>query len=295
MQALILGCGYVGTAFGRALVASGHRVHGTCRSQPSADQLKTQGIVPHIFDGTQTADLKQAARAADIILASIPPKEDGDVSYLALESILNARCPSWIGYLSTTGVYGDRQGGWAFEDDVPTPLSLEAKRRVAAERAWRSLPTPAHIFRLPGIYGPGRSALDQVKAGRARRIDRVGQVFSRAHRDDIVSALMASIATPNPGRIYNICDDLPCASGAVVVEACRLLGVTAPLLVPFLEAGLSDMGQRFYSECKRVANARAKAELNWRPQFPTFVDGLADCFHVDERVPLRDLADKPPL
>jgi nucleoside-diphosphate-sugar epimerase len=277
MQVLILGCGYVGSAFGVALASKSHHVSGSCRTVDSVSKLTELGIVPIMFDGTDDAELSKAAINADIILASIPPKDNGDASFLALKDILNTKPTPWIGYLSTTGVYGDRQGGWVFEDDVPSPLSIEAKRRVAAELAWQSLPRPAHIFRLPGIYGPGRSALDQVKAGTARRIDRPGQVFSRAHREDIVAALLASLARPNPGRIYNICDDLPCASGDVIVEACRLLGVDPPPLVPFGEAGLSEMGQRFYSECKRVSNARAKAELDWRPRFPTFVEGLEDC------------------
>jgi nucleoside-diphosphate-sugar epimerase len=280
MQALILGCGFVGTAFGQALLAQGYKVQGTCRTQTSAQRLSALGIRPLIFEGNPSPDLSETAAGANVILASIPPKEDGDSSFLALQDILNATSTPWIGYLSTTGTYGDRQGGWAFEDDVPTPLSIEANRRVGAEKAWLSLPRSAHIFRLPGIYGPGRSALDQVKAGTARRIDRVGQIFSRAHRDDIVAALLASMSRPNPGRIYNICDDLPCASGDVVVEASQLLNVPVPPLVPFAEAGLSEMGQRFYSECKRVSNARAKAELGWRPRFATFVEGLADCFEA---------------
>jgi nucleoside-diphosphate-sugar epimerase len=277
MQVLILGCGYVGTAFGLALAGKGKPVTGSCRTLDGAKKLKAIGIAPLVFDGTNNDDLVKAATDADIILASIPPKDNGDTSFQALQNILNAKPKHWIGYLSTTGIYGDRQGGWAFEDDAPSPLSIEAKRRVAAESAWQSLSRPAHVFRLPGIYGPGRNALDQVKAGTARRIDRAGQVFSRAHREDIVAALLASIARPNPGRIYNVCDDLPCASGDVIVEACRLLDVAVPPLVPFSEAGLSEMGQRFYSECKRVSNARAKAELGWRPRFPTFVEGLQDC------------------
>ena len=280
MQVLILGCGFVGTAFGQTLLAKGHDVQGTCRTQASGEKLSAVGLVPLIFDGTPNAALCEAARLSDLVLASIPPQDDGDGAFVALEDILRAKSKHWVGYLSTTGIYGDRQGGWAFEDDIPSPLSVEAKRRVAAEMAWQSLPRPAHIFRLPGIYGPGRSALDQVTTGTARRIDRAGQVFSRAHREDIVDALLASVARPNPGRVYNICDDQPCASGDVVVEACRLLGVPAPPLIPFSAAGLSDMGQRFYSECKRVSNARAKAELGWRPRFPTFVEGLADCFEV---------------
>lgn len=285
MQVLILGCGYVGTAFGKRLRAMGATVHGTCRAQAGADKLSAHDIAPIIFDGsgqdTLHDTLNHVAKSADIILASIPPDENGDAGYLALADTLHKAQTSWIGYLSTTGIYGDRQGGWAFEDDPPTPLSIEAMRRHTAERAWLSLPCPTHVFRLPGIYGPHRSALEQVKSGTARRIDRAGQVFSRAHRADIVDALVASISKPNPSRIYNICDDRPCASGEVVVEACRLLNISAPPLIPFEDAGLSEMGRRFYSECKRVSNARAKSELGWRPRFPTFIEGLADCLAAD--------------
>lgn len=283
MQVLILGCGYVGTALGRAMLGRAGHVRGTCRTKAGADTLVDCGIAPIIFTSEADSALNEAARRADIILASIPPSDNGDPSFLALKDILNDAKPKWIGYLSTTGVYGDRQGGWAFEGDAPSPLSIDAKRRVAAEDAWRSLPCAAHIFRLPGIYGPGRSVLDQVRARTARRIDRQAQVFSRAHREDIVSAVLASITKPNHGRIYNICDDKPCASGEVVVEASRLLNIPPPPLVPFADAGLSEMGQRFYSECKRVSNARAKAELGWQPQFPTFVEGLADCLAAEQK------------
>jgi nucleoside-diphosphate-sugar epimerase len=224
MQVLILGCGYVGTGFGEAMVRRGARVYGTCRTSPRAEVLRAASIMPILFDGVPTGEIREIAAASDVILASIPPSDTGDASFLALEKVLRARSETWIGYLSTTGIYGDRQGGWAFEDDVPTPESREALRRADAERAWQSLPSAAHIFRLPGIYGPGRSALDQVRSGSARRIDRTGQVFSRAHREDIVTALLASYARPNPGRSYNICDDKPCASGDVIVEASRLLG-----------------------------------------------------------------------
>jgi nucleoside-diphosphate-sugar epimerase len=278
MQVLILGCGYVGTALGQAMAAKGATVQGTSRTHEGAQLLMAQNIDPIVFDGTPNDDLIEATACCDILLASIPPNEAGDAGLTALCDTLLKAHPAWIGYLSTTGIYGDRQGGWAFEDDAPTPASQEATRRVAAESAWRSLPTPAHIFRLPGIYGPGRSALEQVQAGSARRIDRTRQVFSRAHRSDIVSGLLASIARPNPGRAYNICDDKPCPSGDVIVEACRLLGVVPPPLIPFAEADLSEMARRFYSECKRVSNARAKAELGWRPQFPSYLEGLADCF-----------------
>ncbi len=278
MRVLVLGCGYVGTAFAHFMAKQGAHTQGTCRSALGAETLRQVGIAPILFDGTATAELIEAAEQATHVLASIPPGQEGDPALLALSPAWVPATGTWIGYLSTTGVYGDRSGGWAFEDDVPTPLSIEAKRRAEAEAAWRAMASPAHVFRLPGIYGPGRSALEQVLSGTARRIDKPGQVFSRAHRTDIVAALCASVANPNPGRIYNICDDYPCASGDVIVEACRLLGREAPPLIPFESAGLSEMGKRFYSECKRVSNRRAKEELGWRLTFPTYVEGLADCY-----------------
>lgn len=278
MRVLVLGCGYVGTAFAQTMAEQGAVVQGTCRSAASAKALSRVGITPIQFDGSPSEGLVKAAQEATHILASIPPGPEGDPALRVLSESWTPISGTWIGYLSTTGVYGDRAGGWAFEADEPTPLSLEAKRRTEAEALWRALNSPAHVFRLPGIYGPGRSAIDQVVSGTARRIDKPGQVFSRAHRSDIVAALTASIARPNPGRIYNICDDLPCASGEVIVEACRLLGRDPPPLLPFEAAGLSEMGKRFYSECKRVSNARAKEELGWKLAFPTFMEGLADCY-----------------
>jgi nucleoside-diphosphate-sugar epimerase len=278
MRVLVLGCGYVGTAFAQTMAGQGALVQGTCRSAASAEELRLAGVSPILFDGTARAELIEAAQNATHILASIPPGPNGDPALLALSSAWEPKARIWIGYFSTTGVYGDRDGGWAFEDDAPRPLSIEAKRRAEAEAAWRALPSPAHVFRLPGIYGPGRSALEQVLSGTARRIDKPGQVFSRAHRTDIVTALTASVAKPNPGRIYNVCDDHPCASGEVIVEACKLLGREPPPLIPFEVADLSEMGKRFYSECKRVSNARAKEELGWKLAFPTYVEGLADCF-----------------
>jgi nucleoside-diphosphate-sugar epimerase len=277
MQTLILGCGFVGSAFGVSMGSLGP-VFGTCRSVEAGAILKKLGIEPVIFSGDQSDHLNQIASQSQVVLASIPPTPLGDNAFVALEPILQNHSPQWTGYLSTTGVYGQRHGGWAFEDDVLTPLSTEAQRRTQAEANWRSLKMPAHIFRLPGIYGPGRSALNQVLDAKARRIDSPGQIFSRAHQDDIVAALRLSIAKPNPGRAYNICDDYPCASGDVIEYACQLLNRPTPPLTSLANAKLSEMGQRFYSECKRVSNARVKAELGWRPLFPSFREGLADCY-----------------
>ena len=254
-----LGAGYVAGYLACRLTGLGWRVVGTRRA-PRA---------PHEITLAQAGP---ALREASAILASIPPEEAGDPALRAQAEALAAAKGAWIGYLSTTGVYGDRAGRWAFEDDVPTPQSPEAARRAAAEKGWRAL--GAHVFRLPGIYGPGRGPFAKLKAGAERRIAKSGQVFSRAHADDIAAALELSIAKPNPGRIYNICDDEPCASEVVTAHAAALLGLPPPPLVAFEDADLSPMARRFYSECKRVSNARAKAELGWRPRFPTYREGL---------------------
>ena len=169
---------------------------------------------------------------------------------------------AWLGYLSTTGVYGDRAGGWVDENSELRPSGPRGQRRVAAEAGWQGLwrrrGVPVHIFRLAAIYGPGRSPFDALRAGTARRIAKPGQVFSRIHVDDLAGVLVASIARPRPGAIYNVCDDEPAAPEAVVAHAASLLGLPAPPLVPFEAAGLSPMARSFYDDNKRVSNALIK-------------------------------------
>lgn len=255
-QAVVLGLGYVGGRFAERLRADGWRVVGTSR-QPGGLSLGEAG------------DL---VRAADAVLATIPPGEGGDPALLALSHDLSA-ARGWIGYLSTTGAYGDRKGRWAFEDDPPTPKGPEGERRVAAEAAWRALPNPAHIFRLPGIYGPGRSGLDQIRAGTAKRLA-AGVVTCRVHVDDIVGGLLASIARPRPGRIYNLADDRPCESHVATAFAADLLGVAPPPLQPYDPALVTPAGRRFFEQSRRVSNARAKAELGWHLSYPSYREGL---------------------
>jgi len=178
----------------------------------------------------------------------------------------------WLGYLSTTGVYGDWNGEWVDENSELRPNNERLKRRVAAENAWRE--KGGHIFRLAGIYGPGRSAIDDVREGTARRIDKPGQVFSRIHVEDIAQAVVASMLKPSPGRIYNICDDEPAPSHEVVKFACELLGTVLPPLVPFAEAVLSPMGREFYSANRWVSNTRIKQELGITLKYPTYREGL---------------------
>jgi len=270
-QLTAFGCGYVATALARALQACGVRATGTTRSRENAEALAYAGISPVIWPPGDFVPEDGGAW-----LVSVPPDAEGcPVERAFGERSGGAR---WIGYLSTTGVYGDLAGRWAFEETPTAPLSQEARNRVRAEDRWRA--RGACIFRLPGIYGPGRSAIERVLSGEARAVIKPGQVFSRVHRDDIVSALIASMEHAAPGRVYNICDDEPCGAEKPLFHAADLLGLPPPASVPFSEAALSGMARRFYSECKRVSNARAKAELGWRPLYPTYREGLAACLQA---------------
>jgi nucleoside-diphosphate-sugar epimerase len=268
MQLLAFGCGYVATALARRLAARGVATLGTTRTAAGAADLARQGISAVTWPG---ADLDPPAGAAWLI--SVPPEDDGCPVFRAFGK--RAAVARWIGYLSTTGVYGDLGGRWAFEETPVSPQSQEAINRARAEDEWLS--AGAHVFRLPGIYGPGRSQLERVREPGARRIVKPGQVFSRAHRDDIAAALDLSISRPRPGAIYNICDDEPAPADEVLLHAAHLLGVDPPPAVAFEDADLSPAAQRFYVECKRVSNARAKAELAWLPRYPTYREGLAAC------------------
>lgn len=265
------GYSYCAQALATRLRPQGFAIAGTSRKAAGGARLS--------FDGTAPLP-PQALEGTTHLLLSIPPGPGGD-SALELHRTILAALPElcWIGYLSTTGVYGDRQGEWVDEDSPVMPVSPRSRRRVAAEAAWLAFGAergiPAHVFRLAGIYGPGRSTLDQVREGRAQRIDKPGQVFSRIHVEDIAAVLEASIRRPAAGRVYNVCDDEPAAPADVVLEACRLLGVTPPPLVPFEAAVLSEMGQSFWADNRRVRNDRIKAELGVTLSFPTYREGLA--------------------
>ncbi len=274
------GLGFSAMRLAGRLLRDGWSVAGTCRREDKRQALVQQGIDAHLFDrGAPMTDPATALGGTTHVLLSAPPDAAGDpvIDHHA-DDIVAAGPLAWVGYLSTTGVYGDRAGGWVDEDDALEPTTERGRRRLAAERAWLSLwrdhGLPVHLFRLVGIYGPGRSAIDQVRGGRARRLDKPGQVFNRIHVDDIAAVLMASIARPNPGAAYNVADDDPAPSHEVVAEACRLLGQPIPPLVPFDEAELSPMARSFYAENKRVRNDRMKRELGAELSFPSYRDGL---------------------
>lgn len=275
----VFGYGFSGAALARRLGAQGWRTAGTSRSAETRAAIEEQGFVA--VDPADPAAVRQALAAASAVLIAAPPTQAGCPGLQVVVPAL-ARLgafPDWIGYLSTTGVYGDHEGRWVFEDTPLSARSPEGARRVAAERDWlevgRGMGLTVTVHRLPGIYGPGRSPLDRVRDGTARRYDKPGQVFSRIHVDDLAAALEASIAGPRPGGVYNVCDDAPAPAELVTADAAALLGVAPPPLEPFDPATLSPMAQRFYAESKRVSNARAKAELGWRPAFPSWREGLA--------------------
>lgn len=275
---LVFGYGFTGGTFARRKLAEGWEVFATTRTPEAADHVRSHGITP--IDTEDRPALVEALRTVTAVLVTAPPTESGCPGLNTLiPALAEANAfPDWIGYLSTTGVYGDREGRWVFERSPLNARSIESARRASAERDWRQVGRGMGLtvtaFRLPGIYGPGRSALDRVRDGTAHGIVKPGQVFSRVHVDDIASALAASIARPRAGASYNLCDDEPAPSHAVNAFAARLLGREPPPLVAFEDADLTDAARRFWGENKRVSNALAKAELGWRPAYPTYREGL---------------------
>lgn len=276
---LVFGYGFTGGIFARRKLAEGWEVFAVTRAPEAADDVRAHGITP--IDAADRPALIEALRTVTAILVTAPPTETGCPGLTTLiPALAEANAfPDWIGYLSTTGVYGDREGRWVFEHSPLNARSIESARRASAERDWRQVGRGMGLtvtaFRLPGIYGPGRSALDRARDGAAHGIVKPGQVFSRIHVDDIVTALAASIARPRAGASYNLCDDQPAPSHEVNAFAARLLGREPPPLIAFEDADLTDAARRFWSENKRVSNALAKAELGWRPLYPTYREGLA--------------------
>ncbi len=278
---LSIGHGYSARALAPLLLAVGWRIIGTTRSEEKAEALRAGGIEAVVWPGT---DLRPYLAQASHVLTSVAPTPDGDPVLADIGAELaRASHLEWIGYLSTTGVYGDHAGGWVDEDTVLSPSTKRGQMRVAAEAAWQALDLPLHIFRLAGIYGPGRGPFAKVRAGTARRIIKQAQVFSRIHVADIAQVLAASIARPNPGAVYNLCDDDPAPPEAVIAYAAELLGRSLPPAEDFETAEMTPMARSFYAESKRVSNRRIKGELGVRLRYPDYRAGLQSLLAEEER------------
>lgn len=282
MSALFcFGLGYSAGVLARRLAAQGWHISGTSTTAAGASGLAAQGYAGYVFDGkAHSADVHAALQTATHLVLSIPPGADGDPALRVYgQAIAASPSLTWIGYLSTVGVYGDAAGGWVDEDTPAQPTSERGKRRLDAELAWRALARrsgkTAMVFRLPGIYGPGRSTIEDLRDGTARRLIKAGQVFNRIHVEDIASCLEAAIRTPHADRVYNLTDDEPGPPQDVVAYGADLLGLPVPPDMPFETADLSAMARSFYSESKRVSNARMKRELGARLAYPTYREGLA--------------------
>ncbi len=274
------GMGYSALELAGRLAPLGWTIGGTSMTPAGADRLKAQGFDAHVFDGVNKGpSLDARLSKATHVLLSAPPDASGDPILAHFEKAL-AAAPNlaWIGYLSTIGVYGDHQGGWVDETTAVTPGSERSRRRVVAENAWMEFGQRAgktvQVFRLAGIYGPGRSAIDNVLDGSARRIIKPDQVFNRIHVADIAGVLEAAIARPGQQTIFNVTDDEPAPPQDVIALAAELMGLPVPPGIKFEGATFSPMGRSFYSENKRVRNDRIKTELGAVLQYPTYREGL---------------------
>lgn len=271
---LSFGHGFSARALTRILLSQDWRIIGTTRSEDKAADLMKDGVEPRIWPG---ADMIPALDAATHLLISAAPGDTGDPVLAALRDEIAERAGqfAWVGYLSTTGVYGDHQGDWVDENTPLTPATKRGIARVQAEAAWSDIPDlPLHIFRLAGIYGPGRGPFSKVRNGTARRIIKPGQVFSRTHVADIARVLSASINKPNPGAAYNVCDNDPAPPEDVIAYAAELLNLPIPEAVDYETADMTPMARSFYAESKKVRNDRLKDELGVTLLYPDYRSGL---------------------
>ncbi|PTW62533.1 nucleoside-diphosphate-sugar epimerase [Breoghania corrubedonensis] len=278
MRLFVFGLGYSANAFVENMRDRLDWIGGTTRSQAKAENLRKAGIEPFLFDGQAPGQgIAEALSRATHVLVSIAPDAGGDPVLAHHRADLVAARADWIGYLSTVGVYGDHDGAWIDEETDMVPRSERSVRRVAAENAWLDLAKetgfPIGIFRLSGIYGPGKNAFVNLEKGTARRLIKPGQVFNRIHVEDIAGALEASLAHPAT-RVYNVTDDEPCPPQDVVEYAADLMGLPCPPAIDFETADLSPMARSFYGENKRVSNWRIKEELGYRFRYPTYRSAL---------------------
>jgi nucleoside-diphosphate-sugar epimerase len=280
MNLLCFGLGFSARVLASRLAAKGWTISATSRGEDGCEAIRKAGYRAIRFDGT-TALPDEALTGVTHLLASAPPGPEGDpvLRHNAAGLAARARQIRWAAYLSTTGVYGDHGGGLVSEDTPLTPNTERGHKRLTAEQQWLGLwrehGFPVHIFRLAGIYGPGRNQLLSLREGTAKRVIKEGQIFSRIHAEDIANVLEASMARPNPGQAYNVCDDEASPPQDVVEFGARLLGLPVPPAIAYEDAELSPMARSFYADSKRVSNARIKQELGVRLSYPSYREGLA--------------------
>jgi nucleoside-diphosphate-sugar epimerase len=287
LNLLVFGGGYLGRAAALEAIRRGGQATATSRDPERRRSLQAEGIAA--VDPTDAEALKTALDAATAVLVTAAPDAHGCPALRALGPVAGDAWPDWIGYASSTSVYGDRAGGWVFEEGPLNAATLEGARRVRAERDWldgaRGMGLTVQIFRLPGFYGPGRNVVERLRNGTAKLVRKPGQIFNRIHVDDIVSGLFASMARPRPGAAYNLTDDEPAPAHAVMEWAADRLGLPRPPEIDLDDPAVTEAMRRFYLDSKRVSNAQAKAELGWRPAYPTWREGLATM--LDAPPPLR--------
>ncbi|MCY4303615.1 MAG: SDR family oxidoreductase [Aestuariivita sp.] len=276
---LSIGLGYSASLLARMLLPQGWVIYGTTRMPNRMNVIGKSGVIPLIFPSSELSNLVEAV---DNILVSAAPTECGDPVLAVLKDqleVFGSRL-NWVGYLSTTGVYGDHSGNWVDERTSLVPTTDRGKWRQFAEQQWQAIPDlPIHIFRLAGIYGPGRSPFAKLRYGKSKRIIKKGQVFNRIHVGDIAQVLAASIQRPTPGEVYNISDDEPAPPQDVIAFAAKLLGIPIPPEICFDEAHLSPMARSFFSDNKRVSNSRMKKQLNISLLYPNYRIGLRQLFN----------------
>ena len=275
---LIFGLGYTGLRMARECLSAGWRVSGTVRGADAAENFCVAGLAVFRFDAEAHLPPKPLVDVTHVLDTTVPSREGSD-ALPEMQRLFEAGvAPGWLGYLSSTAVYGDCEGRWVSEATPANPTSLQGRARLNAESGWqawgRGLGVAVQIFRLPGIYGPGRSAIDQVREGTARRIHREGHRTSRVHVDDIVAALRLAAASPPKPAIYNLADDEPAANPEVVDYACELLGIAPPPLERYEDMPETDPRRRFLKDRRLISNARLKADLGWSPRYPTYREGL---------------------
>ncbi len=273
----IFGLGYSGLEIAKLAKTQGWSVAGTCTTEEKARRLREQAIEAHVFDGT-SALAPEAFGDATHVVCTVAPGAAGDPALRSCRALLGRA--RWLGYLSTTGVYGDHEGAWVDETTPTLATQPRSLQRLAAERGWRDVASESgaalHIFRLPGIYGPGRSTLDRVKAGTAQRIDKPGQFFSRIHVADLAASVMKATDRSGGTEVWNVADDLPAPNADVIAHACELLGLPVPPTIPWEDAAptMSAMARSFYTDSRRVKNEKLKRELGVMLRYPTYREGL---------------------